>query len=537
MATAFRLDALVTSHPIYIPVATPSEIGEIFDSISYNKGASILRMLDRRLGTETFRKGLTQYLNKFSYSNAKTQDLWASLTKASKEAGENLDVKKFMDTWTLQMGYPVVNVKKNVDGSFTLSQERFYQDPNPDLTKIDDKFKNNSRFNYKWEVPFEYTSVDASGKLAAAKIVVMEMGDATIPASDVPAGSFVKGNLNMYGFYRVNYDEQGWKDITKQLKKDHKVFDVKDRAGMINDAFALAQAGRITYATAMDLLLYIENEEDYLPWRAASDAVSYIPDILTSTRPAMGYYKSFMKRMVEKIYNKVGFVMSDGDHLKTYLRGVVLGLACSSSGKVSTDCQNEAVKMFKNYMANPKDPANLVPPNLRSLVYYYGILRGGKEEWDFLFGIYTKNQIASEKTKLLYGLSAIQEAWMIDRYLSYGLNETIVKSQDASYVFSYVANYNPIGRYHAFNFIEKNWNIISERFKNSFFTMRRIVDGVVSGFTTKYELEKMEAFVNSIDEPGTAKRIIDQSKEKINARIAWLERNEDAVTKWLNANK
>ena len=44
------------------------------------------------------------------------------------------------------MGYPVVNVKKNVDGSFTLSQERFYQDPNPDLTKIDDKFKNNSRF-------------------------------------------------------------------------------------------------------------------------------------------------------------------------------------------------------------------------------------------------------------------------------------------------------------------------------------------------------------------------------------------------------
>merc|ERR1711990_715191 len=82
------------------------------------------------------------------------------------------------------------------------------------------------------------------------------------------------------------------------------------------------------------------------------------------------------------------------------------------------------------YMENPKDPKNLVPPNLRSLVYYYGILRGGEEEWNFLFDIYKKNQIASEKTKLLYGLSAIQEPWMIDRYLSYGLNETIVKSQD-----------------------------------------------------------------------------------------------------------
>ena len=33
----FEIDALVTSHPIYVPVDNPDEINEIFDAISYSK--------------------------------------------------------------------------------------------------------------------------------------------------------------------------------------------------------------------------------------------------------------------------------------------------------------------------------------------------------------------------------------------------------------------------------------------------------------------------------------------------------------------
>ena len=57
-----------------------------------------------------------------------------------------------------------------------------------------------------------------------------------------------------------------------------------------------------------------------------------------------------------------------------------------------------------------------VPADFRSLVYFYGVYFGGKEEWDFVFDRYMKNKIASEKTKLMYALSAVKEPWIINRY-------------------------------------------------------------------------------------------------------------------------
>ena len=57
----FRIDALESSHPISIPVKHPDEIQEIFDRISYGKGAAIIRMMDNFLTTGTFRQVRTQF--------------------------------------------------------------------------------------------------------------------------------------------------------------------------------------------------------------------------------------------------------------------------------------------------------------------------------------------------------------------------------------------------------------------------------------------------------------------------------------------
>jgi aminopeptidase N len=76
MHGVLRLDALESSHPVIPEVANPDQITEIFDSISYSKGASVLRMLEYTIPEDLFRDGVRNYLNKFSYGNAKTQDLW-----------------------------------------------------------------------------------------------------------------------------------------------------------------------------------------------------------------------------------------------------------------------------------------------------------------------------------------------------------------------------------------------------------------------------------------------------------------------------
>src|SRR5947199_7459519 len=99
------LDGLKSSHPIEVPVRDPAEIREIFDDISYSKGASILRMLEPFLGKPTFRRGIRDYLKAHAYGNARTEDLWRARTPASRQPGDVL-----MGPWTRQTGVPLLDL-------------------------------------------------------------------------------------------------------------------------------------------------------------------------------------------------------------------------------------------------------------------------------------------------------------------------------------------------------------------------------------------------------------------------------------------
>src|SRR5256884_396006 len=117
------LDGLRSSHPIEVPVKDPAEIREIFDDISYAKGASILRMLEQFLGESTFRRGIRNYLKAHRYGNTRTEDLWRALGAASGQP-----VGPLMGTWTRQTGFPLLDVhvtREGGDAKLALSQSRF----------------------------------------------------------------------------------------------------------------------------------------------------------------------------------------------------------------------------------------------------------------------------------------------------------------------------------------------------------------------------------------------------------------------------
>ncbi|NWH70192.1 AMPE aminopeptidase, partial [Piaya cayana] len=118
-------DSLLSSHAIVVSVSSPAEITSVFDGISYSKGASILRMLQDWLTPELFREGCQAYLKKHHFQNAKTEQFWEALEEAS-----NKPVKEVMDTWTRQMGYPVLEMESNS----VFTQKRFLLDPNADAS-------------------------------------------------------------------------------------------------------------------------------------------------------------------------------------------------------------------------------------------------------------------------------------------------------------------------------------------------------------------------------------------------------------------
>ena len=92
-----NLDATLGSHPIITKVETPSQITEIFDSITYSKGASIIRMLEDFVGEKVFQDGVTDYLNAKNFSNADTDDLLIHFADKL-----DFDVSRIFSTWTVQ---------------------------------------------------------------------------------------------------------------------------------------------------------------------------------------------------------------------------------------------------------------------------------------------------------------------------------------------------------------------------------------------------------------------------------------------------
>src|SRR5262245_40146354 len=120
---ALEVDSLNSTRPIQVEANTPEEIEELFDAITYEKGASVLRMVERFVGAETFRKGVNAYLQERAYGNATSEDFSKALSAASGKP-----VERILPTFVNQPGFPLIDVAVSCSGgraTLTLKQQRF----------------------------------------------------------------------------------------------------------------------------------------------------------------------------------------------------------------------------------------------------------------------------------------------------------------------------------------------------------------------------------------------------------------------------
>ncbi|MGA6974671.1 MAG: M1 family metallopeptidase [Candidatus Binatus sp.] len=121
-AAAMAIDGLRSTRPIEFTVRSPEDCRAMFDILTYEKGAAVLRMLEQFLGDNVFRDGIRLYLKKHQFNNTETSDLWDALEAASREP-----VRKMMDSWIFQPGFPIIDAAPTADGrGLKLSQRRFF---------------------------------------------------------------------------------------------------------------------------------------------------------------------------------------------------------------------------------------------------------------------------------------------------------------------------------------------------------------------------------------------------------------------------
>ncbi|XP_026481876.1 glutamyl aminopeptidase-like [Ctenocephalides felis] len=517
--SVMKLDGTLGSHPIVQTVETPSQITEIFDAITYDKGASIIRMLENFVGMDRFAKGITAYLKAHQYGNARTTDLLHQLQIIVKD---EMDLTKIMDTWTRQMGLPVVTVTKGEKpGEFVLTQKRFLADPDKESQAEP------SPYNYRWEIPITYiTNVKDDYKL---EWFPREDAQKTIQvAEDV---EWIKLNNDQIGYYRVNYSEEMWQKLSNAMKKRIISFSASDRAHLLNDAFSLAEATLLPYSTALEMTTYLANEMHYVPWAVASTEFYSLKKLLFGSE----VYEKFTKYALEILqpaYDRIKWDVDDDEkHLDKHLRVKLLNLACAMGHQ---KCLEEAGKLFLDWIA---DAENIPHPDLRTLVYNYGMKQAGtKQIWDIVWDRFKNEGDASEKEKLMDGLSFIQDADVLKKYTDLAWLEENVRGQDYFKCMSSISA-NPLSTDATWKYVQDNWQKMIDRFGLGERNLGRLIPSVTDRFTTEERLKEMNDFFAKFPEAGAGAAARKQALETVSNNIKWLKVNKDSVAKWLNERK
>ncbi|KAL7638670.1 UNVERIFIED_CONTAM: hypothetical protein RMT77_011242 [Armadillidium vulgare] len=525
--SVFRLDCLESSHPINIPVGHPDEINEIFDRISYLKGSSIIRMMSNFLTENTFRDGLSKYLTGLAYKSAVQDDLWSYLTKQAHDdrtLERDLTVKAIMDTWTLQMGFPVLTVTNNNDGTATLMQERFLL--------VKNQTTNPNSHDYKWWIPITYTSQSNPDFTATSPKLWMRPSEAK-KTVEIPRDGWVIFNNRETGYYRVNYDDRSWDLIINQLLTDHTVIDPINRAQIIDDTMTLARAGIVPYATAFKVLSYLRNENEYVPWKAALSGLSFIESMFEQTG-GFGALKEFSISLILPMYKKLGFQDSVNDpFLEQLQRAQILQRACSLGHR---PCIEESVKLYKSWMKDP-DNYSIISPNLKNFVYCTAIAEGGYEEWKFAWNRYENSNVGVEKRLLLNAMGCSKKTWILNGYIDRSIQDGKgIRKQDVRSVIGAVSS-SEIGRNIAWEFLKDKWDDVKKYFGSVSFTLGSIIKACTGSLNTQNQIQELEQFLKLNDGNfGSAQRAAEQAFENAQNNLNWMNKYYDKILDWLNKN-
>jgi tricorn protease interacting factor F2/3 len=380
-AGAMERDFLRNTHPIQVRVDSPDEIEQIFDEISYGKGAHVLQMIDAYVGEESFREGVVRYLSAHAYSNATGDDLWSAVEQASGKP-----VKRIMSAWVRQPGFPVVTVHLD-DGRLKLTQERLL------ISGRSEKVT--------WPIPL---TVEANGQ---RKSILMEN-----PAVDVEVNSLksLRINPNRTGFYAADnrtVDDIIWRSEPSEY----------DRWGLIFDAFLFLVSGTMKFNEYLSALKRFGREDEALPAREISDQLQLLYTLAPSKITEVS--KRLHHDLLEKFKIK-------SDEKSSILRGIL----ASRLALIDSEYAANLAPGFKEY--------GTVAPDMRSAVAI--AYARSTNDIENMVSEYRKSGSDEDKNKLLSAMTVFSEEKLVQRTLNFAVGGEVKRQDVLQPVFGAAVN-------------------------------------------------------------------------------------------------
>lgn len=459
-AAAMQVDGLKSTRPIEFPVERPEEAAGMFDVLTYEKGASVLRMLEQYLGAEEFRAGIRLYLKKHAYGNAETTDLWDALEESTKQP-----VRALMDSWIFQPGYPLVSVESS-GRAVTVSQEIFRY------------LRDGSDSQRQWHVPIFLRAGTKSG--VVDKTILLSEKSQRVEL-DEPA-QWLAVNAGAHGFYRVRYSQELIAALRQGMMT--KLTPV-ERFSLVNDAWAATQAGVVALGDYLDLVDQMAEEIDVNVWATLIASFHQLRRILDDRQ---------CEKLAERLYavlapafKRLGWsARANESELESQLRGDLIGALGTVANDTAT--QDRARVLFANYEKDSGAVDRNVVPALVTIISH----TGSAAEFVRFCERFKNAQTPQEETRYLFALANFANPQLIGPALEMTLDGQ-VRTQNSPYLMRGIL-LNKHARQQAWEFLKTHWTEMNRQYPDN--AMPRMCEGIVG--LVSPELEKdVAAFFRS----------------------------------------
>ncbi|HEY9682226.1 MAG TPA: M1 family metallopeptidase [Oculatellaceae cyanobacterium] len=480
-AHALESDSLMSTRPIHFNVDNPLQALEMFDEITYTKGASILRMLERYVGEDTFQKGIQDYIKAHQFSNATTEDLWNAIGAASKS-----DVSALMKNWVLKPGYPLVDIQKS-DRGLDLVQYRFILIPaSTEQTPI----------KTIWHTPLSFRH---ASEPSPEKFLFADQNATLTKPMEPPFTANAHGD----GYFRVKYTD----DQLKKLSASIESFDVQERLGLLTDQWALCFNNKVSIESFLALTRSYADEKDPTVIDVLIDKINGLYKFITpAERPA---FAAFVRGTLSHQKDEFGWQPHPGESDLTALARVDVLKTLGTVGQDQSVIE-KARQLFTQYSKNTSS----LDPNIAEAVTVIVAYNGTAGDYKQLTKLWQTAPTPEIEKRTLMALALFKQPELADQTLAMAITDR-VRTQDAPRLLGrLLGQIDSSAR--AFAFIEKNWLAINKRFPQN--SMPQIVSATASSFTTSEQESRARVFV-STHPMAAGKRTIRKTLEWIHGNV------------------
>jgi puromycin-sensitive aminopeptidase len=506
-AAPFSTDALASTRPIHAPVKSAAQASEMFDAITYEKGAAVLRMLENYLGPPTFRDGVRRYIRAHREDNATANDLFGALEEASGRR-----VRAIARDWIDQPGFPLLRVAAANGGArphFRLEQQRFYADP-----------RRADGDGQRWRIPVVLRYAAGSRPHEQRALLAAERANVTLEAPGHPR--WLYGNAGESGFFRVLHDPTTFAALMQNL---YRALDPAERVGLVGNQWALARAGHIEIDEFLTFLDAFRGETDRSVVESIVDRLSAVDAYLVEPADRTAF-AAYVESLFGPQLAELGMAPAANEADDRRLRRVAVVQALGRMARLPAVVA-EAERGLERYWGD----TNAIDPNLVNSFIAIAAQQGDQARFERYVARMEEDINPQDRQAHLMGLGTFEAPPLVQRALELSLTPAI-RTQDVGLLLARLLG-NRAGKFDAWAFVRAHWDGVEKRLPP--FPRRRLVSAT-SSLATAEARREVEEFFRTHPVEG-AERTLQQTLEQLDLLVAFRARAAPRLQAWLAARK